>query len=312
MGGTSETPAQAPAPSNSEVSPQPVPPTPSVKVPTQAATPAVQPVTEVRVPATVVKELSVSEQNSGLTQGIAQGVCTLIQGAANGKGAPRFARSFGARWGHPTSVEKTSVDTQYQPVRPDDAWLSRGEFTQRLATLGGELQEVTRCKVKHYRFQLDTGLRQAWARSHFVLWGITKAGARLELRLDVQMDFVGTPWRLQALELLDGVRIERAEVAFQDVSRQVGIRQFRAEGTDRTIQNQVDAGSIETMGGLGVIDWNRDGRDDLISWVRQRTVQVFINDGEGGTRPSSIPSNRPTWAPSLYRSLGRRVAGVGQ
>ena len=148
--------------------------------------------------------------------------------------------------------------------------------------MGGELQEVTRCKVKHYRFQLDTGLRQAWARSHFVLWGITKAGARLELRLDVQMDFVGTPWRLQALELLDGVRIERAEVAFQDVSRQVGIRQFRAEGTDRTIQNQVDAGSIETMGGLGVIDWNRDGRDDLISWVRQRTVQVFINDGEGG------------------------------
>ena len=52
--------------------------------------------------------------------------------------------------------------------------------------------------------------------------------------------------------------------------------------TQQIVQTDIDGNRVETMGGLAVIDWNEDGH--LAVWNRQRTYQLFINDGTGGFR----------------------------
>ena len=61
------------------------------------------------------------------------------------------------------------------------------------------------------------------------------------------------------------------------------------------IQEQIDRGTMSTPGGLGVIDWNEDGFDDLMAWDARRSLQIFVNDGRGGFNPIMDPIPRDRW-----------------
>ena len=237
----------------------------------------------VRTPERYVKDITLSEIAATATQKVIGRLCRLIDGRGLAEDDEPFAENFGARWGTESEKQDDGVaGLARRELQPDDAWGDAETLTGRLAAWGQALQEVTSCQVKHFGFRLGEGDGIAWGRSHLTLMGVTRDGGRIERRAVIQATFLSSPWRIEAVELLSGEVLQAGALGFQDVSEQVGVRQYRSPVTDRVIQNQVDAGSIETMGGLGVIDWNRDGRDDVMSWVRDRTFQVFINDGHGG------------------------------
>ncbi len=232
-------------------------------------------------PEDFVKGLAESESAASATQAVAHGLCTWL--GARGQ-QPELAASFGYRWGNFSLSEEAAVALSRESIKVEQSWNVGSTPSQIMRSWGESFRRIEHCGVKSWQFRLSSDRRTAWSRNHLVVMGVTKSGFRTELRLDVQFNFQASPWRISAIELLGGERLTAKRSTFLDVSAQVGVHQYRAHKTQTVIQNQVDVGSLETIGGLGVVDWNGDGRDDIFSWLRRRTLQVFLNDGQGGYR----------------------------
>jgi len=156
-------------------------------------------------------------------------------------------------------------------------------FATGLQALRTQFAAVERCQVKVWRFfWADPGREWAKARLHLRVSGIDGQGRQIEYRSDPIVELAATPWRLRRLDLGTAVQVAARRPLFADVSRSVGFDLRRDPDTKSAIRYRIDGGEIETIGGLGVVDWNTDGRDDLMVWNQRRTLQVFINDGVGG------------------------------
>jgi hypothetical protein len=52
--------------------------------------------------------------------------------------------------------------------------------------------------------------------------------------------------------------------------------------THEAVTQGTDTGNIETIGGVGVVDFDEDGHDDLLAWNKRRGMSLFLNDRQGG------------------------------
>lgn len=140
---------------------------------------------------------------------------------------------------------------------------------------------LERCTLKVHRFHLAPDHASGWARLELRLAG-RKGDRAMTARGWVTARLAADPWRFRALEVSPLVEQRTESHAWTDIARQAGfdLRADRIGALTRVaLANQ---SLIETVGGVGVLDWNGDGRDDLLAWNRRRVLALFVNDGQGG------------------------------
>ncbi|MBV71507.1 MAG: hypothetical protein CMH52_09155 [Myxococcales bacterium] len=77
-------------------------------------------------------------------------------------------------------------------------------------------------------------------------------------------------------------RVDTADPLFRDVTDQLGVQNGQAKRTRGVIQSKVDQRAINQIGGLAAIDFDGNGRDDLMVWSWHRSLKILVNDGIGG------------------------------
>ena len=107
-----------------------------------------------------------------------------------------------------------------------------------------------------------------------------RSAARSQLSISGVVNREGN--RLRGIRLGSGTLRTTVASGFVDVSALTGINMYRSTQANQILKAQRDAGLVQTVGGLGVLDWNEDGFDDLLAWDVRRTLTLFVNDGRGG------------------------------
>ncbi len=175
--------------------------------------------------------------------------------------------------------------------------LDGAAFTKRWSELGADFADRARCKLKPVEFKLATDLHSAWVRLVFVLAGTDTDGHPRTLKgkwTAVVVNHGEDGWRFHMVDAGPLEEVVTMGPAFGDVTAQVGFDLGRNAASERAIRRINDERTIETIGGLAVLDADDDGDDDLLAWNRRRTLALFTNDGEGGfeRRADLLPPGR--------------------
>lgn len=262
------------------------PPSPA---PTAAAPPG--PAFEIRVPADFERDAADSERVAlqaiyGETN---KGLCKALVARDATKAEAAFAADFqgrpaAAKPGEAAAVGRLAVATfAVEPAAVDAA-----AFVDRALGWVRDLARVDACKIKPYRFKLAADHSWAWAELSVHVDGVTDDGRRITRRTKWLAEYArqgegeGARYLLRRAESKPVQQVAAPQGAFTDVSRWVGVTEPHDETTRATLVRERDGGSIETIGGLAVVDWNDDGLDDLLAWNRLRFFSLFQNDGKGG------------------------------
>lgn len=168
---------------------------------------------------------------------------------------------------------------------PGGAVFDRAGLAAALLENRKQFAVLERCGLKPFRFLLEEPRREkAWAKLAFDVAGRDAEGRALTWHADWEVELALTPdgWRLGAVRSggLDVVAVRTP--AFREVAGEVGLGLHRDEAAQAAVTRQADDQRLETLGGLAVADFNRDGFPDLLAWNRRRTLQRFLNDGRGG------------------------------
>ncbi len=224
-------------------------------------------------PSVYIKDYNRSEgAMTAASKGPLGALCRSLEAKQPARLQAVLAEDFAGRWFGP--MKGTGLARSAQPEAAELAGAAWAEAVH--GALGSEVVETCRLGVLRFR--------------------LTESGAALA---EVLLDSLGTKGgrriehRLRARVLLRGERIHRFEGStlsevstarrwFTEVAAQIGVGLHRPEVTRENLKAEIDRRHLETMGGLGVIDYDGDGRDDLMAWNRRRTLQVFVNDGRGG------------------------------
>lgn len=90
-----------------------------------------------------------------------------------------------------------------------------------------------------------------------------------------------------------GVRLQCDDPArYVDRTMEVGLTFGTSAENERLLQDFVDRHRTLTLGGLSVVDFDRDGFDDLIATRSNESTILFRNDGVGGFVPIPLPMER--------------------
>ena len=192
------------------------------------------------------------------------------------------ASGFEAHWGRPGqemsmpgAMHRQKWDLHQRPLD----WV---QFKEVWGAQASSFVQRDHCKFKIWNFKLSTDGTVAWAKVRFRLNGLRIGNRSASIRGDLHAVFTGREMKLRGVRLVAGETVTRQNMAFVEVATNIGLRVNRSDAAAQILRSQVDAGLIETTGGIGAIHWNQDGFDDLIAWDARRTLQVYINDGRGG------------------------------
>ncbi|MCB9536696.1 MAG: VCBS repeat-containing protein [Myxococcales bacterium] len=246
---------------------------------------------EVRVPAAFERDAADSERVAlravyGETN---KGLCKALVARDAQKAKAAFAPGFSGRAAaaqpdDAAPVGRLSVTTYPVDPAPVDA----DAFVARALAWVQDLARVDACKIKPYRFKLAADHTWAWAELSVHVDGVTDDGRRITRRTKWLAEYArqgegdDARYLLRRAESKPVQQVAAPQGAFTDVSRWVGVTEPHDETTRATLASERDGGSIETIGGLAVVDWNDDGFDDLLAWNRLRFFSLFQNDGKGG------------------------------
>jgi hypothetical protein len=164
-------------------------------------------------------------------------------------------------------------------------------FIQRLASLLHCYSTVERCVFRCYTFLLDRSEREARGLYHWWLTGRGPEGRRLEVQADLEIDYAGPPgaWKIRRLALPAGAFVESSRSPFADITDAAGFEfAYSAEGR-KALQGAIDNRTMTNVGALAAVDWNRDGFPDLLATNENRRSVLFLNDGQGGFIPETLP-----------------------
>ncbi len=152
--------------------------------------------------------------------------------------------------------------------------------------LSAELAAVERCKLKVFRSKLALPGRDSLHVTFITeVVGQAEDGRRIVRHGEIRARLALHEERWKAAQIEFGALEEvSGRLRFHDVSGQVGVGMHRAQLTRTALKFHADARRLETIGGIAVIDVDRDGDDDLLAWNRLRNLQAFFNDGRGGFR----------------------------
>lgn len=238
------------------------PPAPPPAAPASTAPPSARSTFPLTPPAEFVRDIGTSEATASAVQKDAgKALCKgLLAASAESIGKP-LADDLEARWA--------------------DEPLDKAGLVAALKAEASGWEVLERCTLKVHRFHLATDQRSAWARLELRLAG--RRGGRAETaRGWVQAELTADPWHFHRVELTLLERQQTESPAFTDISQQTGIGLRDDRIGQITIKALANRSLIETIGGVAVVDWDRDGRDDLLAWNRRRVLALFLNDGKGG------------------------------
>ncbi|MGC6419422.1 MAG: FG-GAP repeat domain-containing protein [Bradymonadia bacterium] len=189
---------------------------------------------------------------------------------------------FRGRWGRISSnVRLRGVYSEYA-LLPGDVDLSLTEFNRSLTAMTSTFQNMTRCKAKISDFRLAKEKDAAFFQADLSIEGRSKQRQRRVFNVSISGVVEPANSLFRGIRLQSGTLRTTEASGFVDVSAPTGINMYRSAQASQILAAQRDAGLVQTVGGIGVIDWNQDGFDDLFAWDVRRTLTLFVNDGRGG------------------------------
>ena len=242
----------------------------------------------VRTPETFERDPELSETVAveGVLKGVGKGLCSGLLRRDPLVLKRLLAEDFRGRLfaAAPTTTPAGEEWVSVAEHPPETLTLDAGAFTGRLLSHVESFTALERCKLKPDGFKLASGHQWAWARLRLELAG-RGAGAhgridRAEWTAELVLDEAG--WRLRRVLSGSLSAVTAAVKPFSDVSAEVGIGFRHSAVATENHQDVIDFGARETVGGVAVLDWDRDGFDDVLAWHRQRAFLLFRNDGAGG------------------------------
>ncbi|MBL6756331.1 MAG: VCBS repeat-containing protein [Planctomycetes bacterium] len=134
---------------------------------------------------------------------------------------------------------------------------------------------------------------------------VPPAAQRVDVTLYAEIEAQTAPgedWRLTRFHPCEasdlhplgaGVRLQCDDPArYVDRTMEVGLTFGTSAENERLLQDFVDRHRTLTLGGLSVVDFDRDGFDDLIATRSNESTILFRNDGVGGFVPIPLPMER--------------------
>lgn len=253
-------------------------------------------------PAQFVREIAVSEDTAdAVAHGPAADLCRGLRLNDRDRARSSLAPDFRGRFVSPRAKDDALAGEPIgRSVRePDPAVLDREAALDRLFSVAREgVAVIDACKLKPFRFKLaEPGRDRAYIELLFILHGRTADGDRVDRRAHVRATVRAQPraekpsaarWRIAAFEW-SALEEIRGRPLFHDVSAQAGVDLARSDVTRESIRERTNDRTLETIGGVAVVDFDGDGRDDFMAWNRLRTFQIFVNDGHGGFRRIANP-----------------------
>lgn len=271
---------------------EPTPPAPVAAAPPSVEAFAVDP------PARWSRDVRASEAVvTALEEAITRPLCAALRREDPAGIRALLTSGFrGQLWGEARSVP--ADPNLARAERPVAEPLLRDEaFAAGLIAARRAFKTLDRCSLGVFQVRLAEPARdRVWARLAMEVAGRGADDAPLAWHTSwtVSAARYGDTWRLAKArpDALDAV-ITRAR-PFEDVSDEVGFGLYRTPEASAAVQAQADGQSLETIGGLAVIDFDRDRFPDLLVWNKRRALSLFQNDGHGGftVRADLIPTEQ--------------------
>jgi len=240
----------------------------------------------IRPPSHFVRVLRDSEAAAdALQKGPAKAVCAALRLGDSAKLEAALTPDFRGRLPGEAAPVETGGDASIAWRRrgPDDRVLSGRPFVAALRALVAPLTVVERCSLKPIRFKLNIDERSAYAELGLSVAGRDGGGRGVELtgmaRVETRVEAKKQRFRRFELRGLESVA---THTLFRDISAAAGVGLHRDALTRARVELHTNEQTLETIGGLAVVDWEGDGDDDLLAWNQLTTLQVFVNDGRGG------------------------------
>lgn len=222
--------------------------------------------------------------------------------------APGATATGFAQAGAPARAGELSI-ARLEPA--EGASTAPMEVCEALAALG-DLEGATPARVECelHGFRLAAGGRDRAEGLARLRWagpvGDDPDGARLDLtlfaELAVRFDPAARAWRITSLTPADGPSSPGPHGAgflmrtpgprYVDRTSEVGLTFGTSRENQAMAQGSVDEHRTLALGGLSVVDWNRDGRPDVIATRIHEQSIAFVNDGVSGFVPVPLPVER--------------------
>ena len=194
-------------------------------------------------------------------------------------------------------------------------------FVALLRDLGPDTTTPQRVELELDRFELEPSGKRATGRVRLRWAGVEPApglgdapaadagqatpAQRVDITLYAEIEARTAPgedWRLTRFHCCEasdlhplgaGVRLQCDDPArYVDRTMEVGLTFGTSAENERLLQDFVDRHRTLTLGGLSVVDFDRDGFDDLIATRSNESTILFRNDGVGGFVPIPLPMER--------------------
>lgn len=264
-------------------------------------------------PARPLTDLARSEE---LAQTLERALTDQLVGPVAGaeRGAPLDLLAEGLR----ATLDDLGAATRHgdDPVRttlhPGGASLDREALLGRLIDLVGGWDRYARLTAIADRFVVDadvptevyTRVRLRWAG-----WRSVADEARIDVRLVVALRATafgtsatpgaGNGWRIDMLQLVQGEILEGTP-RFRDVAREAGFTWAESAQNRELGQAFVDQHRTLALGGLSVVDFDRDGFPDVLAARAGEFSVLFRNDRRGGFIPEPLPPTTADEHPALF------------
>ena len=179
--------------------------------------------------------------------------------------------------------------------------LDDDDFRERLLEHASSLGSIERKAFELDRFRLSTDGLSATGRGELLLGGGFMTGERTTWTAVFGLEFVrgDSGWLLAAAVLERATRLTTVLEPFRDVTALTGFNDYTSEENRELLQRLVDVRRTQAMGGLTVVDWNRDGLPDVLATRGGQTATLLLNDARGGFVPTPLPFRHPRECPAM-------------
>lgn len=255
-------------------------------------------------PADFITDLDASETASSEAAGAVK--AAFVSSFRDGKdeaARAAFAPDFLARFPAPldgVAIPDARITIRRYPAAagPD---LDAQAFLSRLRSHLAGWVAVDRAVWRPYEFLIARDRSVARAAVHLQLSGRRADGHRADLRGSVAVELLPLRnWTIRRLEWLEGTRVEGNVPPFREITDPTGLHFNESPANRRRATEILNARMVRSLGGLSVVDWNRDGFHDLLATVWGRHTVLFLNDGQDGFVREELPLRTPEESADQY------------